>query len=273
MPRWAALLLGVSYAAWSLRESRARANPGARDSPGALARALQNPIEDMITVPVELNLDYGVGAYDRANGTLKVEPRGPIHVRAGWNIATRTIVPIMNQANQNAATGGSSGLGDVNPTFFLSPARTGPFLWGFGPDFVLPTATQTSLGTGKWSAGPALALVFRPKRFSLAVIASNVWSFAGASGKPSVNEGSLQYLGHYGFGDGWSLNSSPTITAEWNNAAGDVWEVPVGGGLARVIRWRDFAIAPGLAAYDYVMKRSDSPDWELRCEVSFLFPQ
>ena len=106
----------------------------------------------------------------------------------------------MNQANQNAATGGSSGLGDVNPTFFLTPARTGTFLWGFGPDFVLPTATQTSLGAGKWSVGPALALVFRPKPFSIAVIVSNVWSFAGASGKPSVNEGSLQYLLHYGFG-------------------------------------------------------------------------
>ena len=180
----------------------------------------------------------------------------------------------MNQANQNAATGGSSGLGDVNPTFFLSPARTGPFLWGFGPDFVLPTATQTSLGAGKWSAGPALALVFRPKPFSLAAIVSNVWSFAGASGKPSVNEVSLQYLFHYGFGDGWSLNSSPTNPPRSGTTRpATSGRCPWAAAWPEFFRGRGFAIAPGLAAYDYVVKRSDGPDWELRCEVSFLFPQ
>lgn len=273
MPRWVALLLGVSYAAWSPRGTRAWANPGDRDDRSALATCLHNPIEDMVTVPVELKLDYGVGSFERANGTLKLEPRGPIRVASSWIIATRTFVPIMDQANQNAATGGSSGLGDINPTFFLTPERPGRLIWGFGPDFVLPTATQTSLGAGKWSVGPALALVFRPTPFSVAVVVSNVWSFAGASERSSVNEASLQYFLHYGFGDGWSLNSSPTITAQWNNAAGDVWEVPVGGGLARVYKWHELVIAPGLAAYDYIVKRSNSPDWELRAALSFLFPQ
>jgi Putative MetA-pathway of phenol degradation len=238
-----------------------------------LARRSENPIEDMVSVPVQENLDYGIGSYDRANSTLKIEPRIPIHVLASWNVLTRTIIPFMYKADESSATGGSSGLGDINPTFFISPAHPGALIWGLGPDFVLPTATQTSLGAGKWSVGPALALAFQPKPFSFAMIVSNIWSFAGQSGSSSVNEGSLQYFVHYNFGSGWSLKSSPTMTAEWNKAAGDVWEVPVGGGVAKVFKWRKVAINPSLAAYDYVLKRSDSPDWELRCEVSFLFPE
>ena len=47
----------------------------------------------------------------------------------------------------------------------------------------------------------------------------------------------------------------------------------MGGGVAKLFKWRDLVVHPGLAAYDYVLKRSNSPDWELRSEVSFLFPQ
>jgi len=43
---------------------------------------------------------------------------------------------------------------------FLSPARTGDWTWGIGPILQLPTATDEALGTGKWSAGPTLGLVY-----------------------------------------------------------------------------------------------------------------
>ncbi len=274
----ATVLFGCAYVAWSPRtvadESHALdagAAPGS-SSESELARRSENPLEDLVSVPVEENLAYGIGVYDRANSTLKIEPRVPIHILKSWNIVTRTIIPFISKADKDSPTGGSSGLGDINPTFFFSPARPGALIWGFGPDFVLPTATQTSLGAGKWSAGPALALTFRPHPFSFAIVASNVWSFAGHGGHSGVTEGSLQYFFHYNFESGWSLQSSPTMTAEWNKRAGDVWEVPVGGGAARVFKWRGVALNPGVAAYYYVLTRPDSPNWELRCEVSLLFP-
>jgi hypothetical protein len=48
------------------------------------------------------------------------------------------------------------GLGDFNPTFFLSPAKPGALIWGAGSTFTLPTATDSRLGSGKWSMGPAV---------------------------------------------------------------------------------------------------------------------
>jgi hypothetical protein len=52
------------------------------------------------------------------------------------------------------------GLGDIQPSFFLTPARVDQWTWGVGPAFQLPTATANELGTGKWSAGPTGALIY-----------------------------------------------------------------------------------------------------------------
>jgi len=277
----AAVMLGAFCAAWSPPLAAQEPRPtdsgqpvesasGARES--ELARRSQNPVEDMVSIPVEENLDYGIGANDRAQSTLKIEPRIPAHVLPSWNIVTRTIIPIVYKPDAMATTGGSSGLGDVNPTFFVTQAHPGPVIWGVGPDVVLPTATQTSLGAGKWSVGPSVALVVKPRRWTLGFIASNVWSFAGQSGRSSVDKGSLQYFIHYNLANGWSVKTSPTMTAEWEKASGDVWTIPVGGGVAKVFALGKLAINASLAGYGYAAKPSDGPDWQLRCEASFLFP-
>jgi len=279
----AAAILGGLCVAWSqplAAQQLPAPEPGraAESTSGAseteLAKRSQNPIEDMVNVPVEENLDYQLGPNNRAQSTLKIEPRIPAHVLPSWNIVTRTIIPLTYKPNTMATTGGSSGLGDVNPTFFLTQAHPGPVIWGVGPDFELPTATQTSLGTGQWSVGPSLALVAKLKPWTLGFIASNIWSFAGESGRSSVDKGSLEYFIHYNLANGWSLKTSPTVTAEWNKSSGDVWTVPVGGGAAKVFKLGSkIAINASLAAYVYAAKPSDGPDWELRCEASFLFPR
>ena len=51
------------------------------------------------------------------------------------------------------------GLGDINPSLFLSPANSGKLTWGVGPTLTFPTATGSALGNGKWEAGPALVLL------------------------------------------------------------------------------------------------------------------
>jgi len=279
----AAVSLSALWAAWSrpllAQEPRAaEAGPPAVSARGAseseLAQRSENPIEDMISIPVQENLDYQLGPHNRAQSTLKIEPRTPVHVLPSWNIVIRTIIPIMYKPNTMATTGGSSGLGDVNPTFFFTPAHPGPVIWGVGPDFELPTATQTSLGTGQWSVGPSVTMVAKLKPWTLGFIASNIWSFAGQSGRSSVDKGSLEYFIHYNLANGWSLTTSPTVTAEWNQSSGDVWTVPVGAGGGKVFKLGNkAAVNASLSAYVYAAKPSNGPDWELRCEASFLFPR
>ena len=45
-----------------------------------------------------------------------------------------------------------------------------------------------------------------------------------------------QYFINYNLDKGWYLSSSPIITANWKASNGNVWVVPVGGGVGRVFR-------------------------------------
>ena len=50
-------------------------------------------------------------------------------------------------------------------------------MWGAGPAFLLPTATQRATGTGKWSVGAATAVgLLQPGKWTIGVLASNLWS-------------------------------------------------------------------------------------------------
>jgi len=64
-------------------------------------------------------------------------------------------MPIINEPSLFPRGESAFGMGDINPTLFLSPAKSGAFIWGAGPTFTLPTATDRLLGAGKYSLGLA----------------------------------------------------------------------------------------------------------------------
>ena len=83
-----------------------------------LAKAAQNPVGDLISLPV---ISQPAPGSDRTNG-----------------------------------------LGDLNFTGFISPSKPGKVIWGVGPAFIFPTATDNVLGTDKWSAGPSVVVLTMP---------------------------------------------------------------------------------------------------------------
>ena len=58
--------------------------------------------------------------------------------------------------------------------------------WGVGPVFLIPTATDDTLGSDKWGAGASAVLLAMPGHWVIGSLFSNVWSFAG-SGDQDVN--------------------------------------------------------------------------------------
>lgn len=134
----------------------------------ALAKAVQNPVASLISVPLQNNTNFDIGPNNRDQNILNVEPVIPVRVSTNWNLVMRIITPIIYQpsiaslltpANTPLNHLGTLGLGDMNPTFFLSPAKAKKLIWGIGPSFLLPTATDDVLGQkkmGHWAiAGPA----------------------------------------------------------------------------------------------------------------------
>jgi hypothetical protein len=120
-----------------------------------LAKKTQNPVADLISVPFQNNFNFGAGTRDATIHILNVQRVIPLKLTEEWNLITRIITPVINQPSLFEDGESALGLGDINPTLFLSPAKPGELIWGVGPTFTLPTATDSLLGTSKWSMGPA----------------------------------------------------------------------------------------------------------------------
>jgi len=244
----------------------------AADDIEGLAKASQNPVADMITLPFQDNMNFGIGPYDRTQNIINVQPVIPIHLNQNWNLITRTILPIIHQPAITQAGGATDGLGDLNPTLFLSPRDPGKLIWGAGPVFVFPTATDRVLGQEKWSLGPSLVLLTMPGKWVIGVLANNVWSVAGNQNRTYVNQFLMQYFINYNMPKGWYITSAPIITANWAAKSSDVWTVPFGGGFGRVFKLGHQPLNIGVQGYYNVWKPELGADWQLRLQITLLFP-
>jgi hypothetical protein len=238
-----------------------------------LAKESQNPIANLISVPFQNNFNFGIGPNDATQWDLNVQPVIPITLNKDWNLITRTIMPIINQPSPAPGIESAFGLGDINPTVFLSPKNSGKLLWGVGPTMTFPTATESLLGNGKWSAGPSLVVLTTPGHWVIGALANNQWSFAGW-GKRSVDALLVQPFVNYNFPHGWYVTSSPIITANWEAASDERWTVPIGGGVGKIIKIDKLPINTSLQAFcNVVSPHQGGADWQLRFQVQFLFPK
>jgi hypothetical protein len=238
-----------------------------------LAKAAQNPIAKMISLPFQNNFNFGIGPNDAVEYVLNFQPVIPIGLSEDWNLTTRTILPTVERSSPAPGIRSAFGLGDLNPTLFLSPAKHGKFMWGLGPTFTLPTATDPLVGHGMWSAGPAAVGVYTSGPWVVGTLANNQWSFEGW-GTEEVNALFIQPFVHYNFKHGWYLTTAPIITADWNATHDEVWTLPVGGGVAKILKLGKLPVNVQLAAYyNAVTPETYGADWQLRLQFQFLFPE
>lgn len=253
-------------------ETAAGGGGDSEPSQEALAKAAQNPVANLISVPFQNNFNFGVGPREVTQYILNIQPVIPIKLNDDWNLITRTIMPIISQPSPARGVPSASGLGDINPTFFLSPGKPDKFIWGVGPTFTLPTATDSLLGAGKWSAGPAAVGLVTHGHWVIGALANQQWSFAGW-GDEEVSAMLIQPFVNYNFSHGWYLTTAPIITANWKADSDDRWTLPLGAGVGKIQRFGKLPLNIQLSAYDNVVKPDNGADWQLRFQIQFLFPK
>jgi hypothetical protein len=235
-----------------------------------LAKQVQNPVADLVSVPLQFNFNSGGDLGARSNLILNVQPVVPMEVTKEWNVIARTIAPIVDVP---APGGGSdSGLADIVLQLFVTPRNATRLVWGIGPVFSFPTATVDALSTGSWAIGPAGVLVLTTGPWVLGLLATQAWTFADFGSDRDVNRLLIQPFLNFNLGSGWALTTAPIITADWN-LPGDDWTVPLGGGVSWTTKIGGQAM--NLAAhYYYNVTRPDfGPQNQLRLVVAFLFPK
>ena len=265
-------LMGTS--SWAQEENTEQSQETILTEEQELAKKAQNPIANMISLPLQNNTSFGIGEYDRSQNVLNVQPVIPASL-GSWNLINRFIAPITWQPDVLQEDGTTFGLGDIVYQGFFTPAKSGKVTWGVGPVLIFPTATDIRLGSEKWSAGPAAIVVAFVNKWVLGGVIYNAWSYAGNSDRADVNAGVFQYFVNYNLPKAWYLTSAPIISVNWNAREDDQWIVPFGGGAGKIFGIGKQKFNGQVSAYYNAIKPAtmDGPDWSLRFQLVFLFPK
>ena len=244
------------------------------DSASDIAKQAQNPIASMISVPFQNNTTFGVGEHAGAADTLLIQPVIPLTLNGDWNLITRTIVPIVDEPALGPGVGSVSGMGDIQPSFYFSPAHPNHgVIWGLGPSFSFATATDRSLGTGRDSVGLSTAILTIRGPWLLGTLITDVASVGGHQDRSNVHSFLMQPFVNLNFHQGWYLASSPVITANWRGSSGNKWTVPMGGGGGKILRIGRQAVNAYVQVFDNVVRPHDAGNWTLRLQIQLLFPR
>jgi hypothetical protein len=173
---------GISDATVSTNRGHSRDPSEGED----LAKQSQNPIADLTSVPFQSNTNFNAGPFKRTQEVLNIQPVVPLHISSDWNLISRTIVPVMSQPDP-IFDSNTNGIGDITEELFFSPVHSGALIWGVGPVFTIPSATDPTLGRGRVLLGPTVVLLTTPGHWVIGVLANNQWSVGGNPLLPSVN--------------------------------------------------------------------------------------
>ena len=246
---------------------------------GDLRAAVQNPVGALISLPFKFTFDYG--APNGEASFLNIQPVIPFTV-GDWNLINRLIVPLIDSPGEVAGTpgipnpiegDGATGLGDINYSLFISPAKPDGAIWGIGPSLMLPSATSDQLGSEQWSAGPTGVVLFQPKWGTVGGLVRHLWSFAGDSDRDNVNQSLFEPFVNYNLPHSWYLISDIIIIANWEADSSNTWTVPLGGGVGKLFKIGNQAINARTEAYYNVEKPDNAPDWQWGFTIQFLFPK
>ncbi len=247
--------------------------PTAQAQDADLAQELTNPVADLITLPVQVNFDDNIGPDDRGSRvTTNIQPVVPFEVNEDWNLISRTIMPVTYQDQVSPGGGSEFGLGDINLSLFFSPKQASKgVVWGVGHVFSLPTATDSRLGSKKWSAGPAgIALALRgPWTFGL--LANHAWSFAGDSDRQDISNTFMQPFVAYTWPSAWTFSVQSESSYNWET---ENWSVPVNAGLAKLVMLGRLPVSfQGSVGYWAESPRSGPDGFRFRLQANFVLPR
>lgn len=253
----------------------------------SLRSIAQNPLSPVFSLPIDYT--FHTGASNGDAWVLALKPIFPVQI-GDINIINQMtlnfietpsgVTGIPELPNPYAAPGltpsttpGSTGLGDMTLSSLVSPNTGEDVIWGLGGTLTLPTDHPSRvLGSGKWSGGPAFAILTRPGPWTIGVQGKQIWSFFGNTGREPVNQMQLKPFINLNLRKGWYFVSEMTMVANWDKRAGEKWTVPIGGGLGRLFNVLDQPVNTKLGAYWNAVKPIDGPDWSLNFTLQFLFP-
>ncbi|MBT9611920.1 MAG: transporter [Burkholderiales bacterium] len=252
----------------------AASSPALAEGDAELAKATQNPIAALISLPLQYNYDSDIGPVkDGHKSQLNVQPVIPFSIGTDWNLISRTIVPLISQNDVTPGAGTQSGIGDITQSLFFSPKKptASGWIWGAGPVFLLP-AGHDDLTADKWGAGPTAVLLKQDSGWTYGALANHIWSFAGADQRRDISSTFVQPFLSYTTKTYTTFGINTESTYDWKS---EKWSVPINLSATQLLKigGQPMTLSAGARYW------ADSPEgvgpkgWGFRLTATFLFPK
>jgi hypothetical protein len=267
----AAVVVVLAAASRSTPAQRAAGPSGvAEPSEAELAKTSQNPVANLISLPLQYNFYTAGGLGQNTELVLNVQPVLPLAIGENWFLLSRTIVPFVSVPVVTDLR--EKGIADIQEQAYFTAKKPGKITWGLGPIFSFPVATNVLTRTGQWGLGPTAVALVTPDRWVIGVLANNVWRIGGAAHGEILNVFTTQPFINFNLAHAWTITTSPVITANWSAPSGEKWTVPVGIGVSRVTHIGSQAMSFSLQYYHNVNHPSAAGSEQVRLQASFLWP-
>jgi hypothetical protein len=248
-----------------------------------LNKQLTNPISSLWSLSFQQNnymLDMGPGE-SHWNSNLNFQPVLPVALTENFNLITRPVMTLFNSvphpdSHNPSDIDRTTGFGDTVLMELVSPSPklAGNWLLGLGPTFIFPTASSQYTGQDKWQVGPAALVGYLSQKWILGALVQN-WQSFGGSGDRRTNQMNLQPIAAYFLPNGWSIGYSGNVLANWKaDKAGDVWTVPLGLGISKVVKLGPLPVKLQLAG-QYMVHHPDigGQEWNIQLQVAPVIPK
>jgi hypothetical protein len=246
---------------------------GSAPSEEELAKEVKNPFADLIQIQVGNNFGFGGDAGNGLQYEMTLQPVIPIKITDDWNLITRSSFSVISVPEPDSGMARTTGASDLFTEFYFSPDKQTPFIWGFGPVLGIPTASDASLGTGKWTLGPGFAIIKQTEHWQYGVLVNHAWSFAGDKNRGNVSSTFLQPLLYYTWGNGWTLGLDAESTYDWTALRGNRWTVPVQASISKVTNFLRQPVSLSLGIIPYAVAPAGSPSVAINFTMALLFPR
>jgi hypothetical protein len=239
-----------------------------------LAQKLANPLANLISLPIQMNIDRDLGpGNDGTKVATNVQPVIPFDFSDGWSVISRTIVPIVYQEDVFPGAGSQFGLGDVNLSLFFSPKAptAGGIIWGVGPVLLMPTATDSRLGSKKWGAGPTMIVLTTRGPWTVGALANQIWSFAGSGDRPDISSAFVQPFVAYNTPSAWTVAVQSESSYNWRT---ERWAVPVNVSVSKLVRFGKLPVSLQAGVGYWLESPPTGPEGiRYRLQVSLVLPK
>ncbi len=280
----------------------------APDDLAVLAQKANNPLSDVWLLLTQNDTTLYKGDAVRGTKTVnsfKFQPVLPVPIFGGdYNLITRPIIPLQSlpfdsnldrligvnpseievdprlAAVAGSPSGRTTGLGDTVVFSLVGPNRLDGWVWGVGPTFIFPTASDDILGQRKWQAGPAALAIRLGKEYgglgidnwNIGVLPQVWWDYAGSGRREHTAQADIQYFLNWKMNATQLVGMTPNIRVNFRADGGfeDKVSLPIGLGTIGMLKVGKLPVRWGVEVQYYLTQPDDlTPEWNFKV---FLAP-